>query len=112
MFGESTLVFLELCWLCFGTSFKRTVVSLSFTHSNDFFPQENNQGPARTIKLDPKDDGLPLRDDACFEGEGVLDMTKLNYLHEAAILFNLRTRFFSARPYTYTGDICIAVRYT
>jgi myosin-5 len=36
-------------------------------------------------------------------------MTMLNYLHEAAILFNLRTRFFAARPYTYTGDICIAV---
>ena len=36
-------------------------------------------------------------------------MTNLNYLHEAAILYNLRTRFFAARPYTYTGDICIAV---
>jgi len=53
--------------------------------------------------------GLPLRDDAAFVGEGVQDMTNLNYLHEAAILFNLRTRFFAARPYTYTGDICIAV---
>jgi myosin-5 len=52
---------------------------------------------------------LPLRDDAAFVGEGVLDMTQLNYLHEAAILYNLRTRFFAARPYTYTGDICIAI---
>jgi myosin V len=39
----------------------------------------------------------------------VTDMTNLNYLHEAAILYNLRTRFFAANPYTYTGDICIAV---
>jgi myosin-5 len=44
-----------------------------------------------------------------FLGDGVADMTNLNYLHEAAILYNLRTRFFAARPYTYTGDICIAI---
>ena len=52
---------------------------------------------------------LPLRDDTAFTGDGVLDMTTLNYLHEAAILYNLRTRFLAAQPYTYTGDICIAV---
>ncbi len=28
---------------------------------------------------------------------------------QAAILYNLRTRFFAACPYTYTGDICIAL---
>jgi myosin-5 len=61
------------------------------------------------MALADRSSGLPLRDDACFKGEGVEDMTMLNYLHEAAILFNLRTRFFAARPYTYTGDICIAV---
>jgi len=41
--------------------------------------------------------------------EGVADMTTLNYLHEPAILYNLRQRFLAALPYTYTGDICIAV---
>jgi myosin-5 len=40
---------------------------------------------------------------------GVADMCSLNYLHEPAILFNLRRRFFARLPYTYTGDICIAV---
>jgi len=74
---------------------------------------ENARGSSRTVKIDEKQDGnqggLPLRDDAVFVGEGVLDMTNLNYLHEAAILYNLRTRFFAARPYTYTGDICIAL---
>jgi myosin V len=40
---------------------------------------------------------------------GVEDMCALNYLHEPAILANLRQRFFSKLPYTVTGEICIAV---
>eukprot|EP00903_Cladosiphon_okamuranus_P010022 g9504.t1 len=40
--------------------------------------------------------------------DGVEDMTRLDYLHEPAILFNLRKRFFRALPYTYTGEIVIA----
>jgi len=40
---------------------------------------------------------------------GVEDMTALNYLHEPAILYNVRNRFLEECPYTYTGDICIAV---
>ncbi|CAM9964593.1 unnamed protein product [Scytosiphon promiscuus] len=40
--------------------------------------------------------------------DGVEDMTRLDYLHEPAILFNLRRRFFRALPYTYTGEIVIA----
>ena len=43
-------------------------------------------------------------------GEGARDMcAALNHLHEAAVLHNLRLRFFAAKPYTYTGDMCIAV---
>ncbi|CAH0476498.1 unnamed protein product [Peronospora belbahrii] len=41
--------------------------------------------------------------------EGIEDMTTLNYLHEAAILYNVKSRFLQKLPYTYTGDICIAV---
>ncbi|ETP54526.1 hypothetical protein F442_00805 [Phytophthora nicotianae P10297] len=41
--------------------------------------------------------------------EGIEDMITLNYLHEAAILFNIKKRFLCELPYTYTGDICIAV---
>jgi hypothetical protein len=41
--------------------------------------------------------------------EGAPDMCSLNYLHEAAVLHNLRARFFGAIPYTYTGEICIAL---
>ena len=53
-------------------------------------------------------DVLPLQNDAIGE-EGVADMISLNYLHEASILDNLRRRFASHHPYTYTGEICIAV---
>lgn len=41
---------------------------------------------------------------------GFPNMTTLDHLHEAAILHNLRTRFFAgACPYTYTADIVIAI---
>eukprot|EP00947_MAST-08B_sp_MAST-8B-sp1_P005250 g5250.t1 len=51
---------------------------------------------------------LPLVNEDVDE-KGVDDMCTLNYLHEPAILYNLRQRFFAATPYTYTGDICVAV---
>ena len=41
--------------------------------------------------------------------DGVNDMVELNYLHEASILDNLRRRFQSQMPYTYTGSICVAI---
>ncbi|KAJ0393583.1 hypothetical protein ATCC90586_009338 [Pythium insidiosum] len=41
--------------------------------------------------------------------DGCDDMVNLNYLHEPAILYNLKQRFFRHIPYTYTGPICIAV---
>ena len=41
--------------------------------------------------------------------EGVENMTRLNYLHEPALLNNLRHRFERDHVYTYTGRICIAV---
>eukprot|EP00927_Polykrikos_kofoidii_P057537 TRINITY_DN5167_c0_g1_i1.p1 TRINITY_DN5167_c0_g1~~TRINITY_DN5167_c0_g1_i1.p1 ORF type:complete len:1365 (-),score=320.45 TRINITY_DN5167_c0_g1_i1:45-4139(-) len=41
---------------------------------------------------------------------GFPNMTTLDHLHEAALLHNLRVRFFvQACPYTYTADIVIAV---
>ena len=41
--------------------------------------------------------------------DGVENMTRLNYLHEPALLNNLRHRFERDHVYTYTGRICIAV---
>lgn len=51
---------------------------------------------------------LPLQNQDSPIG-GVDDMTSLSYLHEPSILDNLRRRFFTESPYTYTGEICIAV---
>jgi len=41
--------------------------------------------------------------------EGEPDMTALGQLHEAAILYNLRKRHATLHPYTYVGEIVIAV---
>lgn len=59
----------------------------------------------KTLKLE----SFPLQNE--IDESGVDDMTTLNFLHEASILDNLRRRFFSLKPYTYTGEICIAVSY-
>ena len=60
------------------------------------------------IKQYPYLRALPLQNDQMSD-VGVDDMTSLNYLHEPSILENLRRRFHSHLPYTYTGDICVAV---
>lgn len=41
--------------------------------------------------------------------EGVDDLTKLSYMHEAAILHNLQVRYMINQVYTFTGPILIAV---
>ncbi len=43
------------------------------------------------------------------ENMGVEDMCSLNNLHEPAVLKNLQLRHAQSVPYTYTGQICIAV---
>ena len=53
-------------------------------------------------------EALPLQNDDA-GAEGVQDMARLNYLHEAALLYNLRTRHANDLPYTFTGDIVLAV---
>ncbi|OQR97115.1 myosin [Thraustotheca clavata] len=53
-------------------------------------------------------DTLPFQNDNVGE-DGIEDMITLNYLHEAAILYNIKKRFLRELPYTYTGTICIAV---
>ncbi|KAF0733977.1 hypothetical protein Ae201684_009154 [Aphanomyces euteiches] len=44
-----------------------------------------------------------------FNKHGVADMCTLNHLHEPAVLKNLQLRHALCMPYTYTGQICIAV---
>lgn len=52
-------------------------------------------------KIYPKDTEAPPA--------GVDDMTKLAYLHEPGVLYNLASRFALNEIYTYTGNILIAV---
>jgi myosin-5 len=52
-------------------------------------------------------DSIWLRNPAILEG--VDDLTKLSYMHEAAILHNLHVRYMISQIYTYTGPILIAV---
>jgi myosin-5 len=52
---------------------------------------------------------LPLQNKQEEGGIDADDLCTINHLHEAAILYAVRQRFLTARPYTYTGNICIAV---
>jgi len=65
----------------------------------------------QTVKLSDYSDGtLPLQNvDAEGNLEPVADMGDLAFLHEPAILFNLKARHRAGIPYTRTGDIVIAV---
>jgi myosin heavy subunit len=65
------------------------------------------------IQIDLNDYGkclLPLQNvDEHGHLKEVEDMVDLPFLHEAAILYNLKSRHLRGKPYTRTGDIIIAV---
>ncbi|KAE9048196.1 Unconventional myosin-Va [Phytophthora rubi] len=77
--------------------------------------------PAQERTIDLNDDGmpdsLPLQngpheaddEDAKHAAVGAEDMCELGHLHEPAIVYNVRERFFAQQPYTYTGKIVVAV---
>ncbi|EGZ16609.1 hypothetical protein PHYSODRAFT_345966 [Phytophthora sojae] len=79
--------------------------------------------PAEERTIDLNDDGmpdsLPLQNGphegdeedakAKHAGVGAEDMCELGHLHEPAIVYNVRERFFAKEPYTYTGKIVVAV---
>eukprot|EP00798_Chlamydomonas_sp_ICE-L_P002990 gene2990-12998_t len=58
----------------------------------------------KELKLKPDD--APLQN---FDSRGVEDMTRLPYLHEPGVLWNLKCRYQVDDIYTYTGTILIAV---
>ncbi|XP_058770978.1 myosin-9-like isoform X1 [Vicia villosa] len=60
-----------------------------------------NKVVSRLSKLHPKDTDAPV--------DGVDDMTKLAYLHEPGVLYNLETRYKINEIYTYSGNILIAI---
>ncbi|XP_027128874.1 unconventional myosin-Va-like [Larimichthys crocea] len=60
-------------------------------------------------KIDPKTNNLPpLRNPDILVGEN--DLTALSYLHEPAVLHNLKVRFMDSRLiYTYCGIVLVAI---
>ena len=63
---------------------------------------------AESLTLETDASALIARD-ACAPAS-VEDLTSLENLHEASVLWALRERFFSQKPYTMTGaGICVAV---
>lgn len=60
-------------------------------------------------KIDPKINNLPpLRNPNILVGEN--DLTSLSYLHEPAVLHNLKVRFIDSKLiYTYCGIVLVAI---
>ncbi|KAJ3081373.1 Myosin type-2 heavy chain 1, partial [Quaeritorhiza haematococci] len=58
-------------------------------------------------KLQKNKDFLPLKNPPALEGAD--DLTNLSYLHEAAVLHNVRVRYAQENIYTYSGIVLIAM---
>jgi len=70
---------------------------------------ENHKIVVTTEKGDEKTcpaDDLPLQNPGAM---GVEDMTKMSYLNEPGVLWNLCCRYMVDDIYTYTGSILIAI---
>lgn len=65
------------------------------------------KGKPQTFAFQPGEGNLRLRQD--LGSTGVDDMTQLNDLHEASLLWNLRLRYDKGLIYTFAGSILIAV---
>lgn len=61
----------------------------------------------QTFTLGPGEGNLQRRQD--LGTNGVDDMTQLEDLHEASLLWNLRLRYDTGQIYTFAGSILIAV---
>ncbi|KAG7372107.1 myosin C [Nitzschia inconspicua] len=110
----------EFCWvpalLVEQSKEKATVVvtdyksEIEITGSND--PPPGRSTKTVTVKLkDYPNSVLPLQNVVAnnHNVKPVADMIDLSFLHEAAILYNLKARHIQSMPYTRTGDIIIAV---
>jgi myosin-5 len=105
----------ELVWVSASSLYESSPGNHEVDITDEDFPESRANSRRKAVKLsDAKDilgyalDSFPLQNEGVGP-TGVDDMTSLGYLHEASILDNLRRRHKKNLPYTYTGDICIAV---
>ena len=82
-------------------------------HKHDNYLFSYDEFTPMTHQLDKKSTGVGSQtfppQNLDVPNEGADDMSTLGFLHEANILHNIRQRHRLNIPYTYTGDICIAV---
>ncbi|KAF1334077.1 Myosin-like protein, partial [Globisporangium splendens] len=91
---------------------KSAEVRLEPNHENEY---HKDDGVVKIVNIQEisrlagelSDQAMPICN--TFTAAGVDDMCTLNHLHEPAVLRNLELRFAQKMPYTYTGQICIAV---
>ncbi|TYZ65738.1 hypothetical protein PybrP1_011999 [[Pythium] brassicae (nom. inval.)] len=76
-------------------------------HKDDGLVKVVNIRDISRLAGEMSDQAMPICN--TFTPSGVHDMCTLNHLHEPAVLRNLELRFAQRMPYTYTGQICIAV---
>ncbi|KAJ0409283.1 hypothetical protein P43SY_006780 [Pythium insidiosum] len=92
------------------------VIDLTLEHMPDALPLQNSPADMAhsTKQTDPRvtQAATSVLGDALMRATsrtGAQDMCELHHLHEPAIVYNIRNRFFAQAPYTYTGKIVVAV---
>uniref|UniRef100_A0A8C1Z4J9 Myosin VAa n=1 Tax=Cyprinus carpio TaxID=7962 RepID=A0A8C1Z4J9_CYPCA len=80
-----------------------------YRHGDGVLQLQLEDGKELEYKLDPKTNNLPhLRNPDILVGEN--DLTALSYLHEPAVLHNLKVRFMDSKLiYTYCGIVLVAI---
>ncbi|KAJ8391648.1 hypothetical protein AAFF_G00087890 [Aldrovandia affinis] len=84
-------------------------LSKNYKHGDSSLQLRLEDGTNLEHKLDPKTKNLPhLRNPDILVGEN--DLTALSYLHEPAVLHNLKVRFIDSKLiYTYCGIVLVAI---
>ncbi|XP_075998485.1 unconventional myosin-Va-like [Genypterus blacodes] len=81
----------------------------NYTPGDQILALQLEDGAAVNYKIDPQTNNLPpLRNPNILVGEN--DLTALSYLHEPAVLHNLKVRFIDSKLiYTYCGIVLVAI---
>uniref|UniRef100_A0A9J8BCR9 Unconventional myosin-Va n=1 Tax=Cyprinus carpio carpio TaxID=630221 RepID=A0A9J8BCR9_CYPCA len=88
---------------------KSAELTKDYRHGDGVLQLQLEDGKELEYKLDPKTNNLPhLRNPDILVGEN--DLTALSYLHEPAVLHNLKVRFMDSKLiYTYCGIVLVAI---